>query len=840
MELLIVIGIVAMLLCLLMFGVQAVRDSANRTYCANNLRQIGLAYKNYVLNNDNDPRKFPGLPGQSGMNVWVTSLLPYVENRLDVFLCPGAGAAAYATGSGTAGGTGGSSGSPSLPGGLGASPLGYIYVVQGNYNEFGNAGGGHDIPISWVGNDRMRLSPTVSPNPGPDGSIYLQMEDWTDWNWVDLQLKLTPTAGGWSISTTGPDRAPATTTICSTRTATRWSQLQASPADIRPPPRSCRDSTASPIRAAAAEPPYRSPRNSETTAGATPTTPSASRLRISGPATARRPRLRVQWNAIAQVFPSTSAPEAWPKYAAPRHRNVMNILLVNGSVRSVGMLDIDPRDQSLYPQYWLPNCIRDRSRSGSDPPRPSFCVASFAVSVLPCSAVGRQIGAAEARIAEREASRVSSPSRNIHRHLESVLRESSVEELRQRLRPDPSDPAAPVPRSRSESPESVARRWQLLAIPDDVRAAVADPATLASLDEYAGHIENCIGSVKVPVGLAGPLRIRGVHAHGDYYVPLATTESALVASYCRGSQLISDAGGCTSMLLSEGISRAPGFAFADLADVGAFVAWAIRQLDVFREKAEATTRFGKLLDMRVTVEGNHVYLNFEYTTEDAAGQNMVTFATQAICEHIEAESPVKPRYWFLEANLSGDKKASAQSFLQVRGKKVAAEVVLPAELIEKTLRTTPERMMQYWQMSALGGVQSGTIGVQGHYANGLAALYIACGQDAACVAESAVGVTRFEKLDDGSLYAAVTLPNLIVGTVGGGTGLPSQRACLSILGLSGPGHGPALAEVCAGLCLAGELSIIGAMCAGNFGRAHRLLARGRVKNGNRDGKSGGR
>jgi len=126
----------------------------------------------------------------------------------------------------------------------------------------------------------------------------------------------------------------------------------------------------------------------------------------------------------------------------------------------------------------------------------------------------------------------------------------------------------------------------------------------------------------------------------------------------------------------------------------------------------------------------------------------------------------------------------------------------------------------------MGGVLSGTIGVQGHYANGLAALYIACGQDAACVSESAVGVTRFELGDDGSLYAAVTMPNLIVGTVGGGTGLPSQRACLELLGLAGPGNAQALAEVCAAVSLAGELSIIGALAAGHFTRAHRQLARG--------------
>ena len=207
---------------------------------------------------------------------------------------------------------------------------------------------------------------------------------------------------------------------------------------------------------------------------------------------------------------------------------------------------------------------------------------------------------------------------------------------------------------------------------------------------------------------------------------------------------------------------------------------------------------------------------------------MVTLATEIICTFIEKNSPIRPQYHFLETNMSGDKKASAQSFVSVRGKKVCAEVLLPADLVKRRLHTTARRMSDYWRMSAIGGVLSGTIGVQGHYANGLAALYIACGQDAACVAESAVGVTRLEEMEGGDLYAAVTLPNLIVGTVGGGTGLPSQRACLRVLGLDGDGHARAFAEVCAGLALAGELSIIGALSAGHFARAHRRLARGRA------------
>jgi hydroxymethylglutaryl-CoA reductase (NADPH) len=264
-----------------------------------------------------------------------------------------------------------------------------------------------------------------------------------------------------------------------------------------------------------------------------------------------------------------------------------------------------------------------------------------------------------------------------------------------------------------------------------------------------------------------------------------------------------------------------------LIEVGKFLNWVTAQMDAFREAAESTTNYGKLADLKITIEGNHVYLNFDYVTGDAAGQNMVTIATQAVCEYILEHSPIKPQYSFVEANMSGDKKATTQSFQSVRGKKVTAEVVMPAVLIKKVLHTTADQMVNYWRMSGVGGVLSGSIGIQGHYANGLAALYIACGQDAACVAESAVGVTRFEVVGDGDLYASVTLPNLIVGTVGGGTGLPSQQACLNVMGLAGAGHARAFAEVCAGVCLAGELSIIGALCSGDFTSAHQTLARGR-------------
>ncbi len=411
--------------------------------------------------------------------------------------------------------------------------------------------------------------------------------------------------------------------------------------------------------------------------------------------------------------------------------------------------------------------------------------------------------------------------------LAAALRTGSAEELAERLAPKPG-PAVRLRLDPAATADGLEARWALLgATGPEVRRALADADTVAGLQAYRANVENVIGTVKVPVGLAGPLRVNGIFAQGDYWVPLATTEAALVASYSRGAQLLTAAGGATAAVLNEGIGRAPGFAFADLVEAGRFVQWALAGVETFRAVAATTTRHGRLADLGVHVEGNHVYLAFHFDTADAAGQNMATLATEAICAHIAAHSPVRPAYWFLEANFSGDKKASAQSFVHVRGRKATAEARLPAALVRRHLHTTPARMADYWRMSALGGVMSGTMGVQGHFANGLAALYIATGQDAACVAESAVGVTRLELDEDGALYAAVTLPNLVVGTVGGGTGLPAQRACLEILGLAGAGKARALAELCAALCLAGELSIIGALCAGQFARAHRSLARGR-------------
>lgn len=413
----------------------------------------------------------------------------------------------------------------------------------------------------------------------------------------------------------------------------------------------------------------------------------------------------------------------------------------------------------------------------------------------------------------------------INHHIHQLLERHSIADFADALEFDTDDLPAPLPASAKTSIERATKLWDKLDAPDDVRQTICDDATRDQIDQYSGNIENCIGSVNVPVGVAGPLRVRGFFAHGDYPVPLATSEAALVASYHRGARLISAAGGARSLLLNQALTRSPAFAFTDMIEAGRFVAWVSEAFDQLRDHANASTSHGELVDFSLTVEGNHVYLSFEFTTGDASGQNMVTIATQRAFDFILDQSPVTPTKAYIEGNMSGDKKASAQAFTTVRGKKVCAEVIIPAELLEKHVHATPRQLVDYWQMSAMGGVLSGTIGVHGHFANGLAALYIATGQDAACVAESAVGMTRFELTDDGSLYAAVTLPGIMVGTVGGGTSLPSQNACLRMMGLAGDGMSGALAEVTGALLLGGELSIIAALAAGHFTRAHRKLAR---------------
>lgn len=386
------------------------------------------------------------------------------------------------------------------------------------------------------------------------------------------------------------------------------------------------------------------------------------------------------------------------------------------------------------------------------------------------------------------------------------------------------DARSPGPRRLPSTTDATreARDARRARLREDGHAIDAISGTAPELDPaaLAGSIEGFIGFAQLPLGIAGPVRIRGQHADGDFIVPLATSEGTLVASYQHAFNAINRAGGARAACSRQLVGRAPCFTFADLSVASTMAAWLPTQFVPMQQAAAGTSRFCRLQGARTSLVGNTVYLMLEYATGDAAGQNMVTLATQAVCAMLLPRMPHAPTSWLVESVLSGDKRASAQAFLGSRGRNASAEVVLPARTLNRYWRADPAAMARAWQQATAGSIQTGAIGVQGNVANAVAALFIACGQDAACVSEATTSLTRIEVDASGDLYASVTLPNLIVGTVGGGTFLPTARECLAMLGCTGPGTAAKFAEICAVTALAGELAIAGAMASGAFADAH--------------------
>jgi hydroxymethylglutaryl-CoA reductase (NADPH) len=409
--------------------------------------------------------------------------------------------------------------------------------------------------------------------------------------------------------------------------------------------------------------------------------------------------------------------------------------------------------------------------------------------------------------------------------LEGILAGRPAEERARDLQPrfDPLPPS--VPSKDDYSPEALAERRAFLRERGFRIEQLSGRGEEIGPQELRSNIEGLVGFARIPVGVIGPLRVNGLNAHGDFYVPMATTEGALVASYQRGAKVIGLAGGASALCLVESVSRAPGFVFQSLAESGMFVAYVISRYDELKAKVRDSSRYADLVELSPLIAGKEVYLTFEYTTGDASGQNMVTFATAALCELLLAGSPVKPLTWFIEANMSGDKKATQMSFQSTRGKKVVADVTIPRDLVRKYLHTEPEQIFKYWQLAVVGSLQSGSIGMQGHFANALTAIFIACGQDVACVSEASVGITRMDVTPGGDFYVSASLPNLIVGTVGGGTHLPTARESLEMLGCYGTGSARKFAEICAATVLAGEVSIAGALASGEFAKAHKDFGR---------------
>ena len=344
--------------------------------------------------------------------------------------------------------------------------------------------------------------------------------------------------------------------------------------------------------------------------------------------------------------------------------------------------------------------------------------------------------------------------------------------------------------------------------------------------QVAGNVENFLGVAQVPIGLAGPLRIDGEHAQGDFYVPLATTEGTLVASYSRGMRVLSECGGVKVTVVKHSMQRAPVFCFADAREARDFGHWLVEHFLAVKAAAEGTTRVGKLVDIEQYALGNLLHTRFNYTTGDAAGQNMTGKATWAACEWIQAQHPLRPRY-ILSGSMDTDKKHSAINTLRTRGKRVIAEATIRNEVIQRLMRVDTGTLFRARQISTAGSFMAGSAYNGPHAANGITAMFIATGQDVANVAESHAGITYAQLLDDGDYYWSVTLPSLIVASYGGGTGLPTQRECLEMLGCYGQGKADRLAEIVGAVVLAGDVSLGSAVLAGDWVSSHDRLGRNR-------------
>lgn len=394
-------------------------------------------------------------------------------------------------------------------------------------------------------------------------------------------------------------------------------------------------------------------------------------------------------------------------------------------------------------------------------------------------------------------------------------------------------PCQRLPATTDPSKEAVLERRRRLRAAGYEIEQISGAGTEIDPEKLAGSIEGFIGFARVPLGVAGPVRIVGTAANGEFFVPFATSEGTLVASFQHAFNAMNRSGGAIALCSDQHVGRAPCFEFASLTQAAEFARWLPSRVPVLHEVTAGTSRFCRLVSATAAIVGNTVYTLFEFSTGDAAGQNMVTLATQAICAHLIAHMPTPPRSWLVESMMSGDKRATPLAFRSARGWNVSAEIVLPPRQVERYWRTDPDKMQRAWRQAVNGAAQTGAVGLQGNVANALAGMFIACGQDVACVAEATTALTRVERTSANEVYASVTLPNLIVGTVGGGTYLPTAHECLSMLGCAGGGQARKFAEICATVALAGELAIVGAMASGQFAAAHASGGRkGAAANGN--------
>lgn len=347
----------------------------------------------------------------------------------------------------------------------------------------------------------------------------------------------------------------------------------------------------------------------------------------------------------------------------------------------------------------------------------------------------------------------------------------------------------------------------------------------------AAHCENLIGGTQIPLGVVGPLTVRGEFVDEDecLWVPLATTEGALLASVNRGCRTVTEAGGSEVVVEDVGITRAPVFKVRNRAEARRLIDWVEANYERIKRTAEATSRHLTLVEIRPHVVGNSVFLRFRFKSDDAMGMNMATIACdEAVREVITPEGGAE--CVALSGNFCVDKKPSMLNYLEGRGKRIHAAAEIPAAVLDECLKTNSEAMLDVqMRKNFVGSIASGSLAWNAHFANVLAAFFLATGQDPAQVAEAAMGVTTMEPAGDG-IRIMVDLPDVPLGAVGGGTALATQTECLSLLGVTPDPARPGaaamrLAEILGAVVLCGELSLLAALTTSDLAGAHRRLAR---------------
>ena len=386
----------------------------------------------------------------------------------------------------------------------------------------------------------------------------------------------------------------------------------------------------------------------------------------------------------------------------------------------------------------------------------------------------------------------------------------------------------PVPRDRENDYTREAAQARLEFAREHSDSSLEHVASYSFDPEIlSGNVEAFMGVAQVPIGLAGPLLVDGEHAQGEFYVPMATAEGTLVASYNRGMRLLHEAGGVKTTIIDDRMQRAPAFIFPSAREAREFGHWLTAHFGEIKQAAEATTSAGKLQDIEQYSASKILFTRFNYTTGDAAGQNLTGKATQAACKWITANYDGDIEHYFLESNFATDKKSSQVNMLRTRGKRVVAEATIPREAIERLMHADVDLLWRARLVSNLGGFMSGVNNNGAHSANGITAMFIATGQDAANVAESSAAFNYSEVLPNGDYYYSITIPSLIVASYGGGTGLATQRECLELLGCYGDGKVRKLAEIVAATVLCGELSLGSAIVAEEWVKAHDAYGRNR-------------